>query len=103
MKDMRLFKKYFTKNESLFGEAARAHVALLSKHKRIVGGLEKDVNILTEGLLQTLGKFVVCENKCETHSKSNQLQLFCSSRCYKKPHTDEQVFLDNFSLTRSLV
>lgn len=55
MKDMRLFKKYFAKNESLFAEAAKAHFALLSRHKEIVGGLEKDVNVLTEGFLQTLG------------------------------------------------
>ena len=60
MKDMRLFKKYFTKNESLLMEAARSHLTLLSRHKEIIGGLEKDVNVLTEGFSQSLGQSSVC-------------------------------------------
>ena len=55
MKDMRLFKKYFTKNESLLIEAAKSHFTLFCRHKEIIGGLEKDVNVLTEGFLQSLG------------------------------------------------
>lgn len=56
MKDMRQFKKYFSKNESLLMETAKAHRMLLSKHKEMMGGLEKDVSILTDGFLQSLGQ-----------------------------------------------
>ena len=61
MKDMRLFQKYVTKNETLFVEATRAQLTLLSRHKEIIGGLEKDVNVLTEGFLQSLGQIYICK------------------------------------------